>query len=69
MNIISLTMTINASVMTTPDTPATKRNPGKEYNHDKLKQTLTFHGIFFRAMDADKNKSIQFLIKLDKVFC
>ena len=26
---ITLTMTINASVMTTPDTPATKRNAGK----------------------------------------
>lgn len=35
MTIISLTMTINASVMTTPDMPATKRNPGKQYNHDK----------------------------------
>ena len=35
IKIISLTMIIKASVMTTPDTPATKRNPGKQHHHGK----------------------------------
>lgn len=46
---ITLTMTINASVMTTPDTPATKRNAG---------EIEAYFEIFFHDMYPDIKKMI-----------
>ena len=61
-------MTINASVMTTPDTPATKRNPSKQHYYEKKKHVLILMILSFMLWMQIKRNPYSLLRGLRKCF-